>query len=109
MQSGAEYSSPHTMAVMAKAWGFFDYDFTQTNKEHTRFSVCYSDYVRDKDFKGKTFNSITYNEGKMTTDKIELTSKAKWLRVFPAKTGSVMIMEYFKKEKRLEMRLEKLN
>jgi len=109
MQSGAEYSSPHTMAVMAKAWGFFDYDFTQTNKEHTRFSVCYSDYVRDKDFKGKTFNSITYNEGKMTTDKIELTSKARWLRVFPAKTGSVMIMEYFKKEKRLEMRLEKLN
>ncbi|MBK8494507.1 MAG: hypothetical protein IPL50_05385 [Chitinophagaceae bacterium] len=109
MQSGAEYSSPHTMAVMAKAWGFFDYDFTQTNKEHTRFSVCYSDYVRDKDFKGKTFNSITYNEGKMTTDKIELTSKAKWLRVFPAKTGSVMIMEYFKKDKRLEMRLEKLN
>ncbi len=109
MQSGAEFSSPHTMAVMAKAWGFFDYDFTQTNKEHTRFSVCYSDYVRGKDFKGKTFNSITYDEGKMTTDKIELTSKAKWMRVFPAKTGSVMIMEYFKKEKRLEMRLEKLN
>ena len=109
MQSGAEFASPHTMAVMAKAWGYFDYDFTQTNKEHTRFSVCYSDYVRDKDFKGKTFNSITYNEGKITTDKIELSSKAKWLRVFPAKTGSVMIMEYFKKEKRLEMRLEKLN
>ncbi len=109
MQSGAEFASPHTMAVMAKAWGFFDYDFTQTNKEHSRFSVCYSDYVRNKDFKGKTFNSITYDEGKMSTDKIELTSKAKWMRVFPAKTGSVMIMEYFKKEKKLEMRLEKLN
>ncbi len=109
MPSGAEFLSQHTMAIIAKAWGFFDYDFTQTNKEHTRFSVCYSDYVRSKDFKGKTFNSITYNEGKMTIDKIELTSKAKWLRVFPAKTGSVMIMEYFKKEKRLEMRLEKLN
>jgi hypothetical protein len=109
MKSGAEFSSPHTMAVMARAWGFFDYDFTQTNKEHSRFSVCYSDYVRTSDFKGKTFNSITYDDGKMSQDKIELSSKAKWLRVFQAKTGSVMIMEYFKKEKRLEMRLEKLN
>jgi hypothetical protein len=109
MQSGAEFLSPHTMAVAAKAWGFFDYDFTQTNKEHSRFSVCYSDYVKSSDFKGKTFNSITYNEGKVSTDKIELSSKAKWLKVLPAKTGSVMIMEYFKKEKRLEFRLEKLN
>ncbi|HMI80128.1 MAG TPA: DUF6770 family protein [Ferruginibacter sp.] len=109
MQSGAEFSSPHTMAVMARAWGFFDYDFTQTNKEHTRFSICYSDYVKTSDFKGKTFNSITYDDGKMSQDKIELTSKAKWMRVMQAKTGSVMIMEYFKKEKRLEMRLEKLN
>ncbi len=109
MQSGAEFSSPHTMAIMAKAWGYFDYDFTQTNKEHSRFSVCYSDYVKSSDFKGKTFNSITYNEGKVSTDKIELSSKAKWLRVFPAKTGSVMIMEYYKKEKKLDMHLEKLN
>jgi hypothetical protein len=29
--------------------------------------------------------------------------------VLPAKLGSVMIMEYFKKEKKLELRLEKVN
>lgn len=109
MPSGIEYNSPHVMAVAAKAWGYFDYDYTSTNKEHTRFSVCYSDYVRGKDYKGKTFNSITYNEGKVTTDKIELKSKAKWTSVYPGKEGSVMIVEYFKKEKRMEMRLEKLN
>lgn len=109
MPSGIEYNSPHVMAVAAKVWGFFDYDFTSTNKEHSRFSVCYSDYVRSSDYKGRTFNSITYNEGKITTDKIELKSKAKWQKVLPAKEGSVMIIEYFKKDKRLEMRLEKLN
>lgn len=87
----------------------FDYDFTQTNKEHTRFSVGYEDYERSKDFKGLTFNSISYEDGKTSTDRVELTSKAKWLRVYPAKTGFVMIMEYFKKDKRLEFRLEKLN
>ena len=109
LPAGAGYLSPHTMALMIKAWRDFDYDFTLTNKEHSRFSVGYSDYESSKEFTGKTFHSITYDGGKMTTDRIELTSKAKWLRVFPAKAGSVMIMEYFKKDKRLEMRLEKLN
>ena len=109
MPAGSGYMSPHTMALMIKAMKGFDYDFTQTNKEHTRFSVGYSDYEKSKEFKGQTFNSISYDEGKTTTDRIELKSKAKWLRVFPAKTGSVMIMEYFKKEKRLDFRLEKLN
>ena len=109
LPAGSGYLSPHTMALMIKAYKGFDYDFTQTNKEHSRFSVGYSDYEKSRDFKGQTFNSISYDGGKTTTDRIELTSKAKWLRVFPAKTGSVMTMEYFKKDKRLEFRLEKLN
>jgi hypothetical protein len=109
MPAGSGYLSPHTMALMIKAYRAFDYDFTQTNKEHSRFSVGYHDYERSKDFKGQTFNSISYDGGKTTTDRIELSSKAKWLRVFPAKTGSIMIMEYFKKDKRLEFRLEKMN
>lgn len=109
LPAGAGYLSPHMMALMIKAWRGFDYDFTQTNKEHSRFSVGYSDYEKSKDFTGKTFHSISYDGGKVTTDRIELTSKAKWLKVFPAKAGSVMIMEYFKKDKKLEMRLEKMN
>lgn len=109
MPAGSGYLSPHTMALMIKAYRAFDYDFTQTNKEHSRLSVGYHDYERSKEFKGQTFNSITYDGGKTTTDRIELSSKAKWLRVFPAKTGSIMIMEYFKKDKRLEFRLEKMN
>jgi hypothetical protein len=38
-----------------------------------------------------------------------MDSKASKIRILPAKTGSVMVIEYFKKEKRLELRLEKLN
>ena len=72
------------------------------------FTVCYSDYERSSEYKGQTFNAIRYNGSKFNTDKIELKSKASRLRVFPAKPGSVMIMEYFKKEKRLDFRLEKL-
>ena len=64
---------------------------------------------KNKDYKGLTFHSISYYDGKITQDKINLKTNAKWLNVYPAKPGSVMIMEYFKKDKRLDMHMEKLN
>ena len=109
MPLGADYVSPHKLALIVKAYNGFDYDFTQTDQNHTRFFVGYSDYEKSDDYKGSTFNSISYADGKLTTDKINLSSKAKWLKVFPAKTGFVMLMEYFKKDKRLDMHLEKIN
>lgn len=109
LPAGAGYQSPHTMALMVKALGGFDYDYTVMDKTGSNFIVGYSDYEKGKDYKGRTFNSISYYDEKFTTDKIKLESKASYMKVFPAKTGSVMIMEYFKKEKKLEMRLEKLN
>lgn len=110
MPAGASYLTPHTMALIAKTYKAFDYDFTQTDKDHTHFSVGYSDYVKDDDYKGRTFNTISYADGKVTTDKINLASKkATWMRLFPAKPGFIMIMEYFKKAKTIDVRLEKLN
>lgn len=90
-------------------FGGFDYSFTQTDKDHTSFSIGYTDYERTKDFKGLTFNAISYYGGKMSTDKINLSTKASSMSIFPAKPGSIMIKEYFKKEKRMEFRMEKIN
>ncbi|MVT10307.1 DUF6770 family protein [Chitinophaga tropicalis] len=104
----SDYLSQHALAVYLKATGAFDYDFTTGEPDNSVFSVCYSDYVRTGDYKGQTFNTIRYNGSKFTKDKIELKSKASTMKVFPAKPGSVMIMEYFKKDKRLEFRLEKI-
>ena len=109
MPEGAGYLSPHTMAIIVKGLGGFDYDYTKVSKEKNSFTVGYSDYEKIDEYKGGTFNSISYNDGKITTDKINLKSKASSVKVFPAKTGSVMIMEYYKKEKRLDFRMEKLN
>ncbi len=109
MPAGAGMASPHVMALMVKAMGGFDYDFTKSDKNKSTFQTGYSDYEKSKDYKGQTFNTISYNNGKITTDKINLVSKASSMKVFPAKTGSVMIMEYFKKEKKLDLRLEKMN
>ncbi len=88
------------------AYGF-DYVFTQIDKTRNSFSVGYTDYVKDKDYKGLTFNAISYNSGMLSTDKINLRTEAGGMRIFAGKPGSVMILEYFKKEKKLDMRLEK--
>jgi len=90
-------------------WGGFDYNYTQLNNDMTSFSVCYSDYVRGKDYKGATFNSITYKNGKFTTDKIQTKSDASASTVLPGKQGQVLIIEYYRKAKKMEMHVEKLN
>jgi len=105
----SDFISPHLMASVAKAWGYFDYNYTQLGKNGASFMSTYSDFEKSKDYRGQTFNAISYYDGKITTDKINLSSRASKLRVLPAKPGTALIMEYFKKEKRLDFRLEKLN
>lgn len=111
LPSGYEFVSTPLIGKMVKYYyGGFDYSYTQVNKDLTSFSICYSDFVREKGgYKGGTFNSITYNDGKFSTDKINTKSDAKFSAVFPSKQGQVLIMDYFKKDKRLEMHMEKLN
>jgi len=104
----SDYNSQHLIAMYLKASGAFDYDFTTGDETNSNFAICYSDYVRNSEYHGLTFNAIRYNGSKFSTDKIELKTKASRQRVFPAKAGSVMIMEYFKKDKRLDLRLEKV-
>jgi hypothetical protein len=107
---GAEFTSAPLLAQQIKYfYDGFDYTFSQTDKTHSLFTVGYTDYVRSKDYKGLTFNTISYYNNNITTDKIELKSNSSKMRIMPAKTGSVMILEYFKKGKRLDMRLEKVN
>lgn len=107
---GADFTSAPLLAFMIKyVYNGFDYAFSQTDKGHTMFTVGYTDYVRSKEYKGLTFNSISYYNNNITTDKINLKTSSSSMRIMPAKTGSIMILEYFKKDKRLDMRLEKVN
>jgi hypothetical protein len=106
---GIDYVSQHMIALALKSTGAFDYDFTTGDEDNEAFSICYSDYERTSDYKGQTFNTIHYNGSKFTQDKIKLKSKASQLKIFPAKPGSVMILEYFKKEKRIDVHLEKIS
>jgi len=58
---------------------------------------------------GYNFGSVTHADGTQTTDEIKLDGSADRVRVYPAQEGNVLVIEYFGKEKRLDMRLEQLN
>jgi hypothetical protein len=111
MDGGYEFVSTPLLGKMIKyQYGGFDYAYTQVNKDFSSFSVCYSDFVKEKgSYKGGTFNSITYADGKFTTDRINTKSDAKWSSVYAGSQGKVLIMDYYKKDKRLELHIEKLN
>ncbi len=110
LPGGYEVVSTAMLGRMIKYYfGEFDYSYTQVNKENTAFTVCYSDYVRGKDYKGGTFNSISCTDGKITTDKINTKSDASRTAVLPGKQGQVLIMDYYRKDKRLDAHFEKLN
>lgn len=109
LATASDYLSPHAMAMMAKAMGAFDYSFTQQNASHTSFTSAYTDYERTKDYKGLTFNTLTYYDGKVSRDKINLKTSATSLAIMPSRSGSVLVLEYFRKDKRLDMHIEKIN
>ena len=97
------------MGVYLHYLNCYDYTFTQMNKDKSKFSIGYVDYEKGKADKGWYFGTINYSDSKLTTDKVKFSSKATWHRVYPGKPGYVMIMEYFRKEKKLDFRMEKVN
>jgi hypothetical protein len=109
MPANAELYGAQMWALIAKNFGYFDYKYTQTDKDHTMFVVGYTDYEKTSDYKGSTFHTISMYNNKITTDKINLKSGASSIQIMPAKIGSVVVLEYYKKEKKIEVRIEKIN
>jgi hypothetical protein len=109
LPNGAEFLNAPSLALMIKALGDFDYNYTMADDNVDEFVVGYSDYERSGDFKGLTFNTIRYDGQKISQDKLSLNSKASSMQILPAKIGSILVLEYFKKDKRLDVRIEKIN
>jgi hypothetical protein len=107
--TGTDMNSPHAVAQAARMMGAFDYTYSQMGTNNSSFTSAYTDYEHSKDYKGLTFHSISYYDGKLTTDKINLKTDASKLMLLPGKPGSVLVVEYFKKDKRIDMHMEKIN
>jgi hypothetical protein len=111
LPSGSGFTASKQLSFYAKAVGGFDYVYTQESKDKNTFVVTYVNYDREKGEKGKNMlGSVIYTPEKtFIVDKLVLDRKSSSYFVSRAKEGYVMVTEYFKKEKRLDSRLEKLN
>lgn len=108
--SVTDFGSPQLNAHAIAGLGGFDLEYTQIDNENDRFYACFIDYERLKGEKNKTaFKTIIYDEGEFSEDKIYLDEKGKYIRVLPAKIGNVVIFEYDRKKKELNIHMEKLN
>lgn len=106
----SDFGSPQLNAHALKAFGAFDYLYTQVDRANDRFYSCFVDYEKIKGAKNKNaFKTIIYDEGALSEDKIYLEDGEKDFRVFPAKLGSVLLIEYNKKAKEIKLHLEKIN
>ena len=109
---GGDFTRIMVLARMLDAYGWFDYSFTQRSSDNNEFLVGYVDYEKNKNTKNQLiFGAIARADGEYSIDKIPI-KVGFWgakQRIFPAKPGYVMFTEYNRKEKKLDMHLEKLN
>lgn len=111
LPAGAGYMSSKMLSYYAKAIGGFDFLFSQKPADSETFSVAYINYDREKgSAAGNVLGMVVYTPEKVfSTDKMSLKRKSSEYYVYQAKEGYVLITEYFKKEKRMDSRLEKIN
>jgi hypothetical protein len=111
LPSGSTYSSSKMLSYYAKAVGGFDFVFSQMSEDKSTFSVAYINYDRDKNVPaGNLLGVVVYTPEKVfSVDKMRLSRKSSEYFVHRGKDGYVLITEYFKKEKRADSRLEKIN
>ncbi len=76
---------------------FFGYNGTQTNRRDGSFSFWYLSNKED------LFNTINVYEDKITTDKIKINVKTSRSIVLPAFNRQILLLEYFKSEKKMEL------
>ncbi|MFD3002603.1 DUF6770 family protein [Pontibacter toksunensis] len=93
--------------------GGFNYQFTQEENSQASFNTAYMNYrrVQKSKYWEKTLVNIMYaGNTELKTDKIDVTSnKETFSYVYPAKPGYVLVLDSQLQEKKLEMKLVKLN
>lgn len=87
-----------------------DYCYTALNADKSGFTTVYCNYEKESESGDFIIGSATVTkDNKLVTDQVKLNSKPSNFTVLPAKPGYVAVFEYFKKEKKVNMKLEKLN
>ena len=102
-----------TLGYYIKSLGAFDYSFTSRNKEKDYYDVIYIDANRKEDDKSSKSDLmvgvISIKAGKVTENRIPINCESKTWWIQPGKPGFISVSEYYRKEKKIDMRLEKLS
>jgi len=102
------FMSVQAVARHVKRIGGFDYRYSQEFPGNETFSVIYKDI--DKKKGEEVLGTIVYAPEKVfQNDKIVFKRESVRFAVLPAKPGYVLVAEYLTKEKKVDMRLEKIN
>lgn len=114
LPGGSGLLSTTQLGYLVKAYGGFDYSFTSRDFENDKFEVVYIDANRKEDEKSKgkadiMIGVITIKNGKKEMNRVPINSDANNFWLQPAKAGYISVLEYYRKEKRVDARLEQLS
>lgn len=110
LPGGYSYLSVTLLAKLMDSYGYFGYMFTSVDTKRDRFFSSFISSEKNKTTKKREgyIGTIVY-DNEISFDKLSLSTKATYINIIPAKSGYVTIMEYYKKEKKLKIRTEKIN
>lgn len=112
LPSGYGFSNVHLLSEIISNSGGFDFRYATQDEDEAVTTVGYVDYEKEK---GQTrewvFNAVSLYEGALVKDRLPLgTPRDLWSRsILPAKVGNILVIDYSKSEKKLEMHLERIN
>ena len=107
---GISIASSQTIGYMIDYYGWFDFSYLQNKEKLGEFTIGYVNFEKIKGEKNKlVFGGVTHTEGEYAYDKIPISVRGSVVRVMEGKPGYVCLMEYNKKEKTIDLRLEKIN
>ena len=110
LQKGMSTVSPHKLGYIMKLYGYFDYAFTTESNDKSTFNSVYINYARDKENDSNLdVGTIYYKDKEIAVDHVKLNTRPSSFKIIPAKSGYITILEYQRKTKTVELRLEKLD
>lgn len=105
LEAGAATVSTILLGHMLKGYGHFDYAFSQKNSSTGDITVLYIDGEK----KGLALGVISMVDGEISNTKTVTEYGKKSYSIKNAKPGSILMYDYIRKEKTVNLRIEKLN
>ncbi|MBP5983726.1 MAG: hypothetical protein KA734_08380 [Fluviicola sp.] len=114
LPAGSGLLSTTLLGYLVKSYGGFDYSFTSRDVENDKYEVVYIDANRKEEKSSKTKSDmmigvITINKGEKVATRVPINSEVNNFWLQPAKAGYISVSEYYRKEKKVHMRLEQLS